>query len=110
MKTVTVTIDENGDMLFLKNETSVIFLDLGEVKTRRASHVEPDNSTLRVVFHVLRFVFGETGIVSDFTRRWRCLWRVNTAPVGGPILTGRWRDRQEAIVAEIEFLNRFFAR
>ena len=69
--------------------------------------------------------------IDDWTRTWGCLWRVNTAPVGGPILTwddvwtakgasswaGRlsqshqiatWRDRQVAIDAEVAFLNDYF--
>ena len=38
-KVVTVTIDESGDLVFLRTPESDIFLELGETITRRASHV-----------------------------------------------------------------------
>jgi hypothetical protein len=55
-------------------------------RTARASHVEPDNILLRVIFHLLRQWLGDKGHMSEFTRSWKCLWRVNMKPVGGPIL------------------------
>ncbi len=125
-KIITITIDEEGDVLFLKTDANDIFLDQGTVVTKRASHVEPAPLYERLAFHLLRAVFGDKGKVSDWTRTWRTLWRVNTKPVGGPILTwghiypaalncstlGRqtycFGRRQDAIDAEIEFLNKFF--
>jgi hypothetical protein len=126
-KVLTVTIDENGDLLYLKSDSADVLLECGEVVQKRASHVEPASRDLRILFHALRFIFGDKGRVSEWTRNWFCLWRVNTAPVGGPILTwgdtawGRehmalamldnvavWIDRQAAIDAEIEFLNEYF--
>ena len=119
----TATIDENGDVLFLASRENDIFLELGEVVTRRASHVEPASRDQRIAFHILRFLFGSQGRVSEWTRTWRCLWRVNTKPVGVPILTWKhqgssapwanqkiamWWNRQDAIAAEIKFLNKFF--
>jgi len=105
---VTVTIDEDGDMHFLKTDSADIFLELGETITRRASHVEPATFLLRIAFHCIRAMVPDTSTVAAWTRRWSCLWRVNTAPVGGPILDGRWYNRQEAIDAEVQFLNEFF--
>ena len=106
-KILTVTIDENGDVVYLKTEASDVLLELGETVTRRASHVEPDNVLLRVAFHTLR-LFGDKTSLAEWTRGWQILWRVNTRPVGGPVLPGRWTDRQAAIAAEIEFLNTYF--
>lgn len=123
-KIVTVTIDENGDVIFLATDSNDIFLELGNVVTTRASHVEPGPRYERWLFHFLRAVFGDKGRVSDWTRGWQTLWRVNTAPVGGPILTNghvrqNWPEslahytayfanRQEAIEAEVAFLNVWF--
>jgi hypothetical protein len=76
--------------------------------TRRASHVEPDNFFLRILFHALRQWLGDKGRMSDFTRSWSCLWRVNMKPVGGPILCTRYYDRKQAINAEVVALNKFF--
>lgn len=126
-KVLTVTIDEDGDLLYLKTSEHDIFAEMGEVVTRRASHVEPDTFWLRVAFHILRTVVNDKSRIAEWTRGWACLWRVNTAPVGGPVLTwkdcpltGRneesgnendiavWMNRQDAIDAEIIFLNQFF--
>ena len=125
-KVLTVTIDENGDLIYLKTSEHDIFAEMGEVVTRRASHVEPRTFWTRVAFHILRTMVNDKSRVAAWTRTWSCDWRVNTAPVGGPILrwkhTGNWRasvfpetvaswqNRQEAIDAEIKFLNDWFLR
>jgi hypothetical protein len=132
-KIVTITIEEDGTQTFLKTDAADIFLELGEVITRRASHVEPAGFWLRLAFTALRSIFPDTGKVAAWTRTWCCLWRVNTSPVGGPVLkwfhvlsprtavngitscpypcwnqVATWRDRQSAIEAEVKFLNQFF--
>ena len=125
-KILTVTIDEEGNLIYLKTDAADVLLELGETVTKRASHVEPGPKYERWLFHTLRFLFGDKGRVSDWTRTWQTLWRVNTAPVGGPILTWKhvrpiaegvpglrdrtyyWSDRQAAIDAEIKFLNEWF--
>jgi hypothetical protein len=73
--------------------------------TARASHVEPVNGALRMLFYALRAVFGEYGRMGAFTRTLPCLWRVNLCPVTGPILPITYRDRSQAIQAEIEWLE-----
>ena len=105
MQTVTVFI-QHGHVTFLDNPLTAGF-NLGPAVTRRASHVEPDGLALRGAFHTLRWLFGEKGRVSEWTRGWRCLWRANMAPSGGPVLPGRWRDRKQAIAAEVEHFNIF---
>lgn len=107
-RTITLTIDENGDQVFLKSDGAEMFRALGITVTRRASHVEPDAWVLRVLFHAIRKAVSDTSKAAAWTRTWACNWRVDTKPVGGPILQGRWRDRKKAIEAEIEFLNRWF--
>lgn len=130
-RTITLTIDENGDQVFLKSDGAEMFRALGITVTRRASHVEPDAWVLRVLFHALRSLVSDDSAIAAWTRNWDCDWRVNTAPIGGPVLTWRdtyapddiqpwmeklnymkaqavWRDRQSAINAEIKFVNKFF--
>ncbi len=121
---VTMTITEEGDALFLNSDINDVFLEMGTVVTRRASHVEPDDNFFRIAFHLLR-TFGDKNRIAEWTRHWPCAWRINTKPVGGPILTWKdvapskcasWMDklvfttydRQEAIDAEVKFLNQFF--
>ena len=126
---ITVTIDESGDMVFLRSPESDIFLELGETITRRASHIEPYEFLPRVLFTAIRYFVHDDSRLADWTRNWMCLWRVNTSPVGGPILTcghvwddlsswdrvfhsrddtAVWGDRERAIRAEVKFLNTFF--
>ena len=90
-KVLTVTITEDGDLIYLKTSEHDIFAEMGEVVTKRASHVEPATFWLRVAFHILRTVVNDKSRIAEWTRGWSCDWRVNTAPVGGPILRGSIR-------------------
>jgi hypothetical protein len=104
---VTFIVDEStGDAVYLVTEAAAN-LNLGS-SPLRASHVEPVNPILRLAFHLLRQWLGDKGRMSEFTRSWKCAWRINTQPVGGPILDGVWYDRTKAIEAEVKFLNRWF--
>lgn len=105
-KTITLTIDQNGDQIFLKTDGAEIFRALGITVTRRASHIVPDNVLLRGAFRTVRALVPDTSVIAQWSREWRCLWRVTV--VNGPTLPGRWRDRKQAIEAEVEFLNGWF--
>jgi len=116
-RVVTVTIDESGDLVYLNTPESDIFLELGETITRRASHVEPYEFLPRLLFTAIRYFIRDDSRLANWTRTWACKWRVNTSPVGGPILRGydyagdwilSWDNRQDAIRAEVKFLNTFF--
>src|ERR1700722_3126134 len=108
MERIVFSIDDaNGDIRFLVNNLSRSFVDESST-IRRASHVEPINAFLRIVFYTLRFLFGEYGRMGQFTRVWPCLWRINLSPVSGPILPTVYRDRQKAIQAEIGWLEANF--
>jgi hypothetical protein len=96
--------DSSGQVTFLLNDLSRPFVDESST-IRRASNVEPINAILRIVFYTLRFLFGEYSRMGQFTRVWPCTWRVNLSPVSGPILPIVYRNRQEAINAEIEWLE-----
>lgn len=103
MATITVFIEDDASITFLNSPLTRGF-NLGPSVTRRYSGVEPDNAILRIIFHTLR-LFGETGAVSNWTRRWTCVWRANIK--NGPVLTGRWTNRQDAISAEIAHFNTY---
>jgi len=101
MRTV-ITFETDGSLTIIGDSPAV----LGEEyagSSRRASHVEPTGLMLRWAFHLLRAAFGETGRVAGWTRRWKCPWRVNLAPSGGPIL-GPYGDRAQAISEEVDWL------
>ena len=134
-KIVTITIEDDGNLTFLATESSDVFLELGTVITRRASHVEPANFWQRIAFRILRTLASDDSRAAAWTRTWNTLWHVDTRPVGGPVLTygHLWEadgtadvlpvvrtlhmynrvkyfsDRQTAIDAEVKFLNKFFA-
>jgi hypothetical protein len=126
-KIVTITIEDDGNLTFLATESSDVFLELGTVVTRRASHVYPSNFWKRVAFRVLRTLFTDDSRVAAWTRTWDNLWRIDTSPVGGKVLlwedvcpamrrtkVGKrvavWGVRQQAIDNEVRFLNDWFAR
>lgn len=107
-KIVTVTIEDDGSLLFLKTDSADIFLELGDVVTRRASHVEPLHLGYRVVFHILR-MFGDDTKIAQWTRDWPVVWRVNLAPIGGEVLPEVFLDRKKAIDYEVKHVNRWLA-
>ena len=121
--TITVTIGDDGSLNFVLQSSpgcEAMLAALREmsntVTTRRASHVLPVNPTLRTIFRWLRDRYGEKGWIATFTRHWPCLWQADLAPfqsspslenrqIQTPIL-GPFRNRQDAIDAEIEWLER----
>jgi hypothetical protein len=106
MRRISIFIAADGEITCDSSVTRMLNLD-GESKTiirRRASHVEPDSLTLRIIFHLIRKIFGEDGRLGNFTRRWRCIWRVDMSPSGGPILEERYLNRGLALDAERRWL------
>lgn len=100
-----IVIRPTGQTTMLVHDELQGFIAMGEdVSQRRASHVEPVNLPLRILFRLIRWMTGETGKISDWTRGWPCQWRADMRPSGGPILKACYLDRKEAIQAEIEWL------
>jgi hypothetical protein len=104
---ITCTIDENGDVIFIATDANDVFLNHGDVVTKRASHVLPENFWLRQAFRILR-LFGDKTQLAEWTRRRRTTWLVDASPVGAPTFRGGWTNRQDAIDFEISFLNDWF--
>lgn len=82
---------------------------LGEQVVRRASYVEPVNPTLRFWFHVIRRIVPDRSFIAAWTRRWKCQWQANLYISGGPIF-GPFKYRQDAIAAEVFWINQQYAR
>lgn len=77
----------------------------GAVVPRRASFVEPYHRGLRLAFHLVRRIFGDEGPEADWTRRWKCRWRVNLEHSGGPIF-GPFPSRKFALAYEQDWVTR----
>jgi|GEM_PF-5163810 hypothetical protein len=107
MQTYLFTIDENAVTRFLVNDMTRGFLTSDSL-VKRASHIEPVCHTLRVIFYALRALFGDAGRVSEYTRTWHCLWRINLTPVHGPIIPIDFRSRSLAMEFEVSWLNENF--
>lgn len=109
MPTITVSIDVDGTMRQLTPiQGTPEALDvpvLVDGITKRASYVEPANTVLRCIFHALR-IAGDTSPFARASRRMRCAWRINLSPINGPVLPVTYRDRSQAINAEITWLTR----
>ena len=104
--TVMFKIDTEGNLKCLHTPvTKAMFPEPASIL--RASHVVPMNPWLRFWFKALRSLFGDKGRVSDWTRNWYCLWKVDFSPIGGKTY-GWFETRDRAIKFEIEYLNKNF--
>ena len=101
MARTIITIRPNGSIQQVREGVQ---LDMGSRATCRVSHIEPVNVFLRFWFHSIRSHVKDDSALAGWTRRWRCDWRVNMAPIGGPILTETHSDRSDALRAEREWL------
>lgn len=99
-----LVIGPDGKITTLANE-DVDWLNViaDQVEKRRASHVEPVNLLLRMIFRLIRWSSRESGGLSEWTRRWLVQWRVNLGPSGGPIVQS-FTNRADAILYEVDWL------
>ena len=67
-----------------------------EIKIERVSYILPANPVLRLMFKILREVFGDNGKIADWTRRWKCAWVVKI----GSSKWSEFKDRQKALEFE----------
>jgi hypothetical protein len=87
-KTIKLVV-KGGVITGIYDDALVPLLDQAEsVETVRASNVEP---------HMTQWGDG------------RSYWQADLSPVGGPTLTG-FTTRQEALDAEVQYLNRHVVR
>ena len=102
---IQITFNPDGTAEHLGDEhcPAAKLLPSAARRTVRASNIEPCNWALRAAFHAVRAAVGDKGTLAAWTRSWACLWRVRV--VGGPVLPGCYRDRGEAIAAEVKWLE-----
>ena len=102
---IQITFNPDGTAEHLGDEHSEAAKLLPDAtrRTARASNIEPCHWALRAAFHAVRTAVGDKGTLAAWTRTWPCLWRVRV--VGGPVLPGCYRDRGEAIAAEVKWLE-----
>ncbi|NWC84306.1 hypothetical protein HX798_29100 [Pseudomonas putida] len=91
---------KDGVVCGFHDEINFEGLTLESYEKKRVSKIIPDNFFLRGLFYILRIGFGEVGVVSDWTRSWRCTWLL----VIDADSKGRFHDRQEAIRFEKELI------
>jgi hypothetical protein len=96
--------DDHAEAYELAAALKSLGLEVTRTDIKRATLVDPDHPALRFLFYFCRELFGDAGWIAEFTRSWPCLWRVDTSPSGGPVLDGRWRNREDALMAEGEWL------
>lgn len=81
---------------------------LGSTSKRRASHVLPEHPGKQIAFVILRKLFGETGRIADWCRRWRGPWEVRFAKTPHRV-EFRHPSRRVCIHWEVQQLNKGFA-
>lgn len=111
MENLTITICEDGTVVMIDSAAArVVAESLGVTTVARASHVEPVNNCLRYLFHFIRQRTSDDSRMAEWTRRWPCYWQVTLADAfGGHTLPEVFRDRQDAIAHEVNYLNEKFA-
>jgi hypothetical protein len=104
MQELIVNINDEGVISYVKSNDAPAFE--GEYSQRRASNVLPIHPLKFAPFIFLRWLFGDRGRVSEWTRAWKGPHIVQI--VGGPEL-GPFKSRQEALEYEVQWLleNRF---
>jgi hypothetical protein len=75
-------VAKNGELHAIYDDALVPLFDGASVETRRASHVEP-----------------HSGFCGD------TCWSADMRPIGGPVFSG-FKTRQEALDAEVRYINR----
>ena len=72
-------VKPDGTVLCIYSDDMIELYEQGDAKTKRASHVEPDEN-------------GDG-------------WVVDLTPVGGPVMEHNFRERGDALAAEVEWIQ-----
>lgn len=84
-----------------------IAAELGNMTTRRASHVLPAHPIKRAAFRLLRSVFSEQGKVAAWCRNWRGPWQVRFASDPGTVVYSH-KSRRVCIDWEVKTITQNF--
>ena len=94
-----IKIDEEGNIITfaeeLKEVNPKIYEEVKHTK-KRVSHILPENPLKRIVFKVLRKLFGDEGKIADWTRNWKGKWIL---VIDGEV-KGEFESRKDAIEFE----------
>lgn len=104
MRTQTLFIPVGDEVISIGDMPIVLE---GTMQKQRASHILPVNGVKRAAFKVLRRVFGETGRVADWTRRWRGPWYAEIIATGETFT--HW-DRQKCVDWELKRLEQLMEK
>jgi len=75
-----IVVDYDGSAAAIADQVSMrYFGQSGHSVKRRASHILPKNKTKRKAFVLLRRMFGDDGLVANWTRTWKGPWKVSWA-------------------------------
>jgi hypothetical protein len=97
--------DKTKYQIRIKKDGMIEFLTpppfaIGSIQHKtRWSEILPCNLELYIWFRILRFLFGERGKVAQWTRRWKCRWRMTVLETG---YTETSDDRQALVDKEHE--------
>ncbi len=82
---ITIVVDSET-ISYLEHDTLEPLIAGGS--TRRASWVVPAGLPERIVWRLLRALFGDHGKVAAWCRAWRGAWVVDLRLSGGPVVSG----------------------
>lgn len=75
-KEVILHVQPDGTIKCLGGDDLKPLENLGSLSKERVSHILPVNKYKKFAFKTLRYVFGETGKISNYTRSWKGPWEV----------------------------------
>ena len=94
--------------ILIKNSTMVGFadeclLDMESGEITRVSEIMPSEAMLRACFRLCRRLGNDKSVLANWTRTWRCEWRLTVFDSGE---TKLFADRGEAILYEKDVIRR----
>ena len=101
---MNIHVTPDGKLRFLAVPQLQPLSGLGRAEMRRASHIVPQSTVLRVLFRLLRSCVPDDSRCAEWTRRWRCQWLADLRISDGPIL-GPFPVRHQALAAELDWLT-----
>ena len=73
----TITIKRDGTIETMDEVPfEELQLQVATISQERVSHIWPANLVKHIAFRLLRWAFGDTGLIAQWTRNWRGPWTV----------------------------------
>ena len=88
---------KNGVLIGFADEVGKLSVKTNNINTKRVSYIYPKNKVLRLCFTFLRKIFGDKGIVAEWTRNWNVKWIVI---IDNKIYNREFKNRKDAIKFE----------